>query len=79
VAIGDASFAERHVRELQPGFKLHKPGTESEPGTKEEGLNPQNKLHVDLLRGGQLETPMGACIVDLNNGWTLHLEVHTVS
>jgi hypothetical protein len=79
VAIGDTSIAERHLRELQSGFKSHKPGTEPEPGTKEEGLNPQNKLHTDLLLGGQLETLMGACIVDWDNGWTLHLEVHAVS
>ena len=53
LAIGDTSFAEGHLHELQSGAKLHKPSAKPEPSRlKDKESNSQIKNHIELLLGG---------------------------
>lgn len=76
MAAVNITATERHVSELQPSTKLHKPSPEPKRSWLEkEMFYTENKHKVCLLSIRELEETLGSVFPDFNNGWFVHLEV----
>lgn len=79
MAAGNITTTERHVSELQPSTKLHKPSPEPKLSwLKKEKFYTKNKHKVRLLSRRKLEETLGSVFLDFNNGWFVYLEVLSV-
>jgi hypothetical protein len=76
MATRDTSSTKRHVSELQPSSKLHKPSLEPKStGAKKEKPDKESEQAMCILFSGELEENLGFGIMGYHNDWIIHMEI----